>query len=286
MGEQVSKALISLLEEMGQVESMEMKVQGVLFTRRCTSVIKEKVSFLENLLQKEANNYNQKIDKFYVTKNYIVSSYKEKLEKLYKEYYVQYVNIQDELQDARFKQRIIMIKYQELINKKEEDIKNPQYVSYMNTKKSLLQQLNSANSSAEYNEIYKKITELKSPISNNEEKKQELKNENEKYQRVMNLCNQKFATCRANFENQVNNEFLIVTSMIPFENKGIINKIKKLFSNIFFGAQKYNEVLENYKNMIEKIDCENIVSQMREDTIDFVEQALTIKMDFEDAVAV
>ena len=286
MGEQVSKALIKLMEEMCQVETMEMKVQGVLFTRRCTGIIKEKVSYLDNLLQKEAISYNQKSDNFYVTKNYIISSYKEKLEKLYKEYYLQYVNIQDELQEARFKQRAIMIKYQELINKKEEDLKNPIYINYINTKKVLLQKLNAAKNSEEYNEIYMKISSLKAPISNNESKKEELKNENDKYQKVINLCNQKFLRCRADFENQVNKEFLIATSLITIDNKSFISKIKSIFTNLFFGAKKYTEVLENYKDMIEKIDCEKIVKELRDETIDFVEQVLTIKMEFTDAMAV
>ena len=88
MGEQVSKALIKLMEELCQIETQEMKVQGVLFTRRCTSTIKEKVSYLENLLAKEADTYNQKMDRYYTVKNYIVSSYKEKLNRLYKEYYI------------------------------------------------------------------------------------------------------------------------------------------------------------------------------------------------------
>lgn len=285
MGEQVSKALISLLEEMTQVETMEMKVQGVLFTRRCTDIIKEKVSFLDSLLQKEASNCSQKIDKFYVTKNYIVSSYKEKLEKLYREYYLQYINIQDELLDARLKQRVSIIKYQELINKKEEQLKNPEYVKYMNTKKMLLQKLNLTNNSAEYNKIYKMILSLKPPVIDVEEKKQYLKDEKDKYQKIINLCNQKFLTCKANFEHQVNNEFLIATSLVTSESQGIFSKIKNIFYNIFMGAQKYTDILENYKNIIEKIDCEKILNQMREDTIDFVEQVLIIKEDFVDAIA-
>ena len=52
------------------------------------------------------------------------------------------------------------------------------------------------------------------------------------------------------------------------------------------GAQKFTEVLENYKEMIEKINCDKIVEDMRNETINFVEQTLEIKMEFEGAVAV
>lgn len=285
MGEQVSKALIKLMEELCQIEMQEMKIQGVIFTRRCTSLISEKVSFLESLLQKEAETYNQKMDKFYKTKNYIVSSYREKLNRLYKEYYLQYVNIQEELQDAKLRQRTVMIKYQELINKKEEELKSPEYAEYMNTKKELLRKLNSTNNSEEYNVIYKKISELKSPVSSNEARKIALKNENEKYQKVINLCNQKFITCRSNFETQINNEFLIATSLIVKEKTSFIDKIVAMFTNIFSGAQKFSEILEKYKDMIEKINCDKMVELMREETVNFVEETLIIKAEFENAVA-
>ena len=286
MGEQVSLALIKLMEQLCQIETQEMKVQGVLFTRRCTSVIEEKMSYLEDLLKKEADTYNQKIDNFYITKNYIITSYKEKLNKLYKEYYIQYVNIQDELLEARFKQRALIIKYQNLINKKEEEMKTQLYMSYINLKNNLIQKLNSAANSTEYNQIYQKINELKSPISNIESKKEKLRSENEKYQKIINLCNQKFLTCKANFEHQVNNEFLIATSLITTEKLSFVDKIKSIFINLFRGAAKFTEALENYKEMIEKINCDKIVEDMRNETVEFVEQALIIKMEFEDAVAV
>ena len=285
MSEQVSKALLNIIEEMSQVEIMEMKIQGVIFTRSCINLIKEKVSYLETLLQKEADNYNQKIDKFDITKNYIVGSYKEKLQKLYREYYIQYVNIQGELQDARIAQRVTMIKYQDIINKRDAEQKTPEYLNYINTKKVLLQKLNSASDSSEYNEIYKKISELKAPNSNTNEKRELLKNENEKYQKILNLCNKKFQECKVNFEKQVEKEFIIATSLIKYENTSFISKIKNIFSNIFFGAQKFTAVLENYKNMIDNIDCEKIITQMRDDTISFVEETLVIKMAFADAMA-
>ena len=285
MSEQVSKALLNIIEEMSQVEIMEMKIQGDIFTRSCINLIKEKVSYLETLLQKEADNYNQKIDKFDITKNYIVGSYKEKLQKLYREYYIQYVNIQGELQDARIAQRVTMIKYQDIINKRDAEQKTPEYLNYINTKKVLLQKLNSASDSSEYNEIYKKISELKAPNSNTNEKRELLKNENEKYQKILNLCNKKFQECKVNFEKQVEKEFIIATSLIKYENTSFISKIKNIFSNIFFGAQKFTAVLENYKNMIDNIDCEKIITQMRDDTISFVEETLVIKMAFADAMA-
>ena len=285
MSKQVSNALLKIIEEMSQIEIMEMKIQGVLFTRRCTHLIQEKTSYLENLLQKEADNYSQKIAKYYVTKNYIVTSYKEKLQKLYEEYYLQYVNIQEELQDARLAQRVNMVKYQEFINQRDNELQTPEYISYINTKKMLLQKLNSTSNSSEYNELYKKISELKAPNFDNSVKRELLKKENEKYQKVINLCNKQFQVCRENFENQVNKEFFVATSLIKVENSGFINKIKNIISNIFLGAQKYTEVLENYKEIIEKIDCEKIVNKMRDETIGFVEETLIIKMNYADVIA-
>jgi hypothetical protein len=83
------------------------------------------------------------------------------------------------------------LKYQNTINKRDAEMQTPLYLNYMNNKKILMQKLNSTSNSSEYNEIYQKINNLKSPISNIENKKEELKKENEKYQKIINLCNQK-----------------------------------------------------------------------------------------------
>ena len=278
MGEQVSKALLNLLNEMKTLESQELKIEGALFVRRCNKIISEKVNYLEMLLNDETSKLGHKRED--ISKSYITKTYREKLNELYKEYYIQYVNIQNELQEARFNQRVVMIKYQQLINKREIELKSPEYIEYMNKKKVLMQKLNLANNSKEYNEIYNQINNLKSPLQSNDIQKEELKVENEKYQRIMNSCKQKFLTCRANFEHQINNEFLVSTQLVVVNENSIFDKIKNFFSNIFSKKQKYQELIENYRNMVDKIDTEKIISQMREDTITFVEEILEIKENF------
>lgn len=278
MGEQVSKTLLNLLNEMNNLECQELKIEGALFVRRCNKIISEKVNYLEKLLDSETSKLGHK--KNDISKSYILKTYRQKLNELYKEYYIQYVNIQDGLQEARFNQRVVMIQYQQLINKREIELKSSEYIEYMNKKKVLMQKLNLANNSKEYNEIYNQINNLKSPLQSNDTQKEKLKMENEKYQRIMNSCNQKFLTCRANFEHQINNEFLVSTQLVVAPENGVWDKIKYFFSNIFSKNKKYQELIENYRNMVDKIDTEKIISQMREDTIRFVEEILDIKENF------
>ncbi len=122
MSKQVSKALLEVVNEMSDVESTISKIDGVIFVRENEQMIKEKISYLYNLLHAEAKFYNQKQDTLFDITEQLVDNYKQKLNLVYDEFYCQYVNIQNEIQDARLNQKIAIINYQKIINDKENGI--------------------------------------------------------------------------------------------------------------------------------------------------------------------
>ena len=82
--------------------------------------------------------------------------------------------------------------------------------------------------------------------------------------------------CAENIEKKVNDNFIIISNLQECEKNNIIQKIKFKIINIFVGNKKYKEVLEDYNKIVNKIDAQDIVNKIREDTIDFVTEILEL----------
>lgn len=124
MSEKVSQALIRMLNEVTSIETTHSKVKAVIFVKKSEKMIKEKISYLYNLVQMEANGYNQKPDKQFEFVDNMINEYRTKLNIVYDELYLQYVNIQNEIGDARLNQKAAMINYQKVINDSEQTPKD------------------------------------------------------------------------------------------------------------------------------------------------------------------
>ncbi|MCI8309616.1 MAG: hypothetical protein HFJ45_05410 [Clostridia bacterium] len=238
MSEQISQELLRIIDEINSIDGMISKIDAAIFVRKTNKIIKDKIACLYDILYTKANVYSQNRENFYENIELIVSHYKQKLNMLYDETYCQYVNVQNELQEAKLKKNIVMVNYQKTINDKEEDL---------NLDKDLIKS-----------------------------KKNILKSKNEKYINAIKKCEEKLKNCAENFEKKVNDDFIIISNLQECEKNNIIQKIKFKIINIFVGNKKYKEVLEDYNKIVNKIDAQDIVNKIREDTIDFVTEILEL----------
>ncbi len=119
MSQKVSQALIRLLNEISSTETTLSKVQAVIFVKKSEKIIEEKIKYLYNLLHLEASQYNQSSANYKDLVESIIKTYKDKLYIVYDELYLQYVNIQNEIGDARLNQKVAMINFQKIINDSE-----------------------------------------------------------------------------------------------------------------------------------------------------------------------
>lgn len=119
MSQKVSQALIRLLNEISSTETTLSKVQAVIFVKKSEKIIEEKIKYLYNLLHLEASQYNQSSANYKDLIESIIKTYKDKLYIVYDELYLQYVNIQNEIGDARLNQKVAMINFQKIINDSE-----------------------------------------------------------------------------------------------------------------------------------------------------------------------
>lgn len=144
MSENVSQELLRAMNEIADNETKIYKVEASIFIKTSQNIVNEKVAFLYNLLKIEAKNCFQRHDDYFDDLELIISHFKQKLNMVYDEFYCQYVNIQNELQEARNNRRIVMINYQKLVSS---DVKNQE--EFKKKKENLIRK----------NEIYKKIIE-------------------------------------------------------------------------------------------------------------------------------
>jgi hypothetical protein len=278
MVEQLNQELIKIIDKISELETLLYKVDGAIFVKKGEKIINEKVAYMYNLLQVEAGNYGQKQDEYYDEVEKIVNHYRQKLNMIYDEYYCQYVNIQNELQEARINQKIAMINFQKIMTDKENAINSPEYKKYIEDKKLLTYKLNLANSQKEYNEIYQELQNLKSPINEAiDYKKQSQIEKSEVYEKIVLKCKEKFNNCIASLENKINSEFLIESSLSVINDTNIFERLKRKIQNMFHGKENYMKILKKYNSKVDSIDAQEIVTGIKENTIDFVTEILEIE---------
>ena len=278
MNEQISKELLQLMNEISDNENIIYKIDASIFIRTSEQIINEKVAYLYNILKIEAKNCQQRQDNFFDDINLIITHYKQKLNMVYDEFYCQYVNIQNEIEEAKINRRIALINYQKLINSKEKMLQSSKYQDFVSKKQVLLNKLKLASTQKEYNEIYKDISKLKSPLNDDKEMKDVIIKKNEIYKDIINKCNFKFDELKEKFKVMIDNEFQISSKSLQiFSEQNFLQKLFSKFTNIFKGRKKYIEILDEYNRNINKIDSHEIVEQMRNDIVEFVADILEIR---------
>ena len=237
MSEQVSTELLKAMNEIADNETTSAKIDAAIFIRESENMVNEKVAYLYNMLKIEAKNCGQKQDRYFEDINLIITHYKQKLNMVYDEFYCQYVNIQNELQEANSNKRIGMINYQKLVNAEESNV----------------------------------------PQAKIAEKKSEIKRKNEVYKQIVNMCNDEFATSRDKFEKMITTDFSIMSKSLQlYSEQNVFQKFFSKIGNIFNGSSKYQKILKDYNKIVNNIDSHEIVTQMRDDTVEFVADVLEV----------
>jgi len=207
MSEQVSTELLKAMNEIADNETTSAKIDAAIFIRESENMVNEKVAYLYNMLKVEAKNCGQKQENYFEDVNMIITHYKQKLNMVYDEFYCQYVNIQNELQEANSNRRIGMINYQKLVNSLENGI----------------------------------------PQAKIDEKKRDIKQKNEVYKNIVNMCNSEFITSRDKFEKMINEDFSIMSKSLQlYSEQNIFQKFFGKIGNIF---NRKSKISKNIKRL-------------------------------------
>ena len=237
MSEKISTELLKAMNEIADNETKIYKIEASIFIRTSQDIVNEKVAYLYNLLKIEAKNYSQKHDDYFDDLELIISHFKQKLNMVYDEFYCQYVNIQNELQEARNNRRIVMINFQSLINAHQKD----NIVNFNEKKEELIKKNN------QYKEIIEKCN---------------LQFE-ESRRKFEEMTNSEFLLSSKSLQ--------IITE------QNFIQRLFSKITSIFTGKKKYSEIIKEYNKIVNNIDSHELVEKMREDTIEFVAEILEMK---------
>lgn len=277
MSEIISKSLLKSINYIGDMENTIGKIDAAIFVRTNEKIVNDKVAYLYNIITAECNLYFQKSDEHYKKINEVITNYKTKLNNLYDELYCQYVNIQNELQDARLNKKIALINYQKIINDKEKVVSSEEYQQYIDKKKELIYKLQSLNNKEKYNELYNEIELLESPVRNDNSKKEDIKAKNKMYDTIIEKCITALEDCRNSFKEKVDSLLVIPTDIDVINENSFLQKLKRRIMSLFNGKNKFEQILENYNKKILNINDEAIINEMRNETIEFVTDLLEIR---------
>lgn len=240
MNKQICEEIIKLMNELIDNETAIAKINGVIFIKDSQKKINEKIAYLYNCINIEAKNCMQRQENFFDDINLIISHYRQKLNMVYDELYCQYVNVQNELQEANIGRKTAVMNYQRVINKVQNGSMNDNLLLKENIKKE--------------NKIYKNIVNIC----------------NLKFKEIIinfeDIINKEF---------EISSNSLRIVS-----EQNIFQKMFSKIGNIFGGKKKYVEILKNYNRQVDKIDSYEIANQMRDEIIKFVTEILVIRKNY------
>ena len=238
MSEQSSIELLNIMNQMTDNETAIAKIDASIFVRNSKTMVDEKVAYLYNLMSIEAKNCHQRQDDYFDDVKLIITHFKQKLYMVYDELYCQYANIQNEIQEARTNKKIAIINFQKLINNN------------------------------------------KTPLSDAEveENKKELIKKGQIYDEIIEKCNLKFDETKEKFEKMINDEFLISSKSLKImSEQNIFQRFIGKIASIFNGGKKYLEIVSEYNKIVNNIDSHEMVTQMREDIVQFVADIMEMR---------
>lgn len=239
MSKEVSNELLKVMNDIAENQSTIAKIDASIFLKESNRIINERIAYLFSALKIEAKNYNQSQDKFFEKINSIINNYKKHLNIVYDELYCQYINIQNELQEANNSKRIIMINFQKLINQ----------VEHTNVQNMDIEQ------------------------------KEKLKKNNEVYNKIIEMCKAEFEKSRINFENIINEKFSITSNSLKLiSEQTALQRFLGKITNIFNGKKKFAEILKEYEKIVNELESNFIIEQIRNETVEFVKSILNYKI--------
>jgi hypothetical protein len=251
MGKALGFRLLDSVKEVTELEMAKEQLSAAIYKRETEEKIKEGMNNIANNLKAQAEVYGVKIENYSSRIKNIQEKYFTEINKIKKEYELQYVNMQLELRENLANKKIAIVNAKKMSDMKSEFMKSEEYQNYLATnpefvKNTFLDFENKREMSI------KRFYSLDSVIKSCEEK-------------LNNCINETYSEIDRIIKENIESSILVVKENAVMK---IVNKIV----NIFAGKSKFESKISNIETNMNNLSAgENeILEKIRNNTIQLV----------------
>jgi len=266
--------LASIVDEITESEIIKSQVLYAKFQNALKESYHQKIQNIENDFMGKANFYGKSEGDCISEKNAILSKYEEDFQKIFDSRRLQYINIQNEIQELVANKLIAIANFKQIAKSKSEFVNSPTYVEYLNKKQKFENIVETTLNHEEFDNYTKLLEELQDPLETYQRKLVALASKYDNYDATIIECEKKLDECLesalGDFEEITR---YVDSSLSVVKKENIIMKfINKFLSKVNGNAKFEKNVVQKMKNELLEIeeDISESVEIIDDQTINIV----------------
>lgn len=279
--EKVSEILMTKIKELTEAEVSSIEIISAIYLRKIEEKLKQSMDEISESIDNQIKFYGQNKENYNDYKNKILDKYNQEFEKIIDEYQSQFVNIVEELSEAQANQKVCMANCKKLKNMQQDFLNSVEYVKYVKLKKKYKEDMDNSLTKVDFDRNYERYHNLKNPVTDYDKKIKASLEKAQSFEEVIAFGKSGLNQCIEDTLNELDNLVSQKTKQIATIQKvNIFSKLINKITNIFNGKKKLKTyIIDNSDLELTKLEQNvgNIIEQIRENTINFIEKALTIR---------
>ena len=130
MEENIGGKLSNIVDEFTELEILKAEALYTKFQNSLKKSYEKNIKIIENDFIAKASLYGKKAADCISEKNNIISRYDEEFQKIYDSRRLQYINIQNEIQEITANKLIVIANFKQIATNKSEFINSPAYLIF------------------------------------------------------------------------------------------------------------------------------------------------------------
>lgn len=288
------KSVIELLKQIADLEFNNRKVEAIIFAKRGSRLVSNKVSEMQECIEENAKEYGKKLEYVQETSKLksaieanILRNYTLSLERVNKEFDNKYKTIEEQILKVEDKDIELLIKQDYFAMRRNEEKAKPEYAEEQKLKQEAIETIEDGD----YKKLEQINTRLKeiSKINNAtifEKMSKDIRADRAKLKETIELCKKELKNCELERKQAIEliagkKENLLQTAdkkyLLVLEKQGFLQKAWGMLMNKLNGSKRYTEnvtnVLTNKVNSIENKSIPSLSKKLHEETKQIVETA-------------
>lgn len=248
--------LANIVDEITEIEILKAQLSYAKFQNSLKESYDEKIKAIENNFLGKANFYGKSELDCVNEKNSIISKYDAKFQQIYDSRRLQYINIQNEIQELTANELIVIANFKQIAVNKSEFIKTEAYQEYLNKKANFENKVATTLNHEEFDKYTKLLEELQDPLDIYQKKLVALATKYDNYDATVIECNKKLDECIEGALGDFEEITRYVDNSLAVSNKeNIIMKfVNKILNKITKGSGFNKNVVEKMENELSALD--------------------------------